>query len=260
MGINLSGIDLANVAESVPFEAIPAGWYNCIMTDMESKPTKDGNGSYLECTYSITDGAHKGRKLFDRLNVQNANATAVEIAFGTLKSIYSAVGKVRVSDSSELYNIPLKVKVGLRAARTDDNGKTYEASNEVKGYDGINSARGAAPVGGVAGSPAGTPAWAVGAAPAVAAPVAAPAPVVAAPAPAPAPISYRMTEKANGATREAFEAQGWSLEQLIEHGYMAPNAPAAPAAPAPAPAPAAWSPPVAAVAAPAVGGVAPWAR
>jgi len=35
---------------------------------------------------------------------------------------------------------------------------------------------------------------------------------------------YEMTEKANGATRDAFIAQGWTDSMLIEHGYMkAPN-------------------------------------
>ena len=50
------------------------------------------------------------------------------------------------------------------------------------------------------------------------------APALAAPAPSaapppPGPKSLIMTEKAGGATKEAFESQGWSEQQLIDHGY-----------------------------------------
>lgn len=54
-----------------------------------------------------------------------------------------------------------------------------------------------------------------------AAPVAAPPPVPATPPPAaPAQPQYVMTAKANGATREAFHANGWTDEALIQNGYM----------------------------------------
>lgn len=52
-----------------------------------------------------------------------------------------------------------------------------------------------------------------------AAPPAAPAP--AAPPAAPAPVvEFIMTEKAQGATKEQFIAQGWTEDALLEHGYM----------------------------------------
>lgn len=46
-----------------------------------------------------------------------------------------------------------------------------------------------------------------------------PPPIVPPAAPAAVPI-YTMTPAANGLTREAYHASGWSDQQLIEHGYM----------------------------------------
>jgi hypothetical protein len=43
-----------------------------------------------------------------------------------------------------------------------------------------------------------------------------------APPPTPAAPAYEMTAKANGATRDAFIAQGWTDTMLIEQGYMLP--------------------------------------
>lgn len=59
----------------------------------------------------------------------------------------------------------------------------------------------------------------------VALPAGEPPAALAAPVPAPTPAvpevpkTLVMTEKAGGATKEAFEAQGWSEQQLIDHGY-----------------------------------------
>lgn len=39
---------------------------------------------------------------------------------------------------------------------------------------------------------------------------------------APKPSVYMMTPKANGLTRDAYKAAGWSDEQLIQHGFMLP--------------------------------------
>lgn len=189
MGVNLSTVNLDGIDPNVAFDPLPAGWYNCTIINSEMKPSgpnaKDPDGMYLELTMQVMDGEHAGRKVFDRLNVQNTNAVATEIAFKTLKSIYNSVGKQRVDDSSELHGIPLKVKVKLRPKTAE-----YDANNEIQGYDHISSdhATGAGVGGaiahGVPGAATGTPAWATG--PGAAAPPVAPSGPPAAPA-APVP-------------------------------------------------------------------------
>lgn len=117
------------VAPATAFEAIPAGNYAAIITESAMKPTKRGDGEYLQLTLQIIDGEHSGRKLFDRLNLNNPNATAVDIAQRTLSAICHAVGVMQPQDSAELHDIPMQVKVGVEKNATDGTN-----SNVIKGY------------------------------------------------------------------------------------------------------------------------------
>lgn len=125
---NLSGFDATQVDPSVDFEPIPAGKYLAIITDSGMKPTKSGNGSYLELTFQVLDGPYKNRLLWSRLNLDNPNRQAVEIARGQLSAICHAVGVPRPKDSVELHGIPLTITVRLK--RRDDG----EVFNEIRGY------------------------------------------------------------------------------------------------------------------------------
>lgn len=132
------------VAPATAFEAIPAGNYAAIITESAMKPTKRGDGEYLQLTLQIIDGEHSGRKLFDRLNLNNPNATAVDIAQRTLSAICHAVGVMQPQDSAELHDIPMQVKVGVEKNATDGTN-----SNVIKGYatagNGKPAPRAAAP-------------------------------------------------------------------------------------------------------------------
>ena len=148
--------DASQVAPSEALEAIPAGWYNAQMTASEMKPTVDGTGAYLLAEFTVLSGDYAGRKLFDRINLQNKNPVTVEIGYKTLSAICHAVGVIQVQDSQQLHGRPLQLKASLRAAGPGADGKHYEASNEVKGYKGMDGA--GVPM---AGAPAGgAPSWA----------------------------------------------------------------------------------------------------
>ena len=133
MNGNLSGFNAAEVEPQGSFEPIPAGWYTAMITDSEFKPTKNGNGEYLQLRLDVIEGEHEGRVLFDRLNLNNPNQTAVEIAQRQLSAICRAVGVMTPQDSNDLHDKPLKVKVSIRPA-----GNGYEASNEVKAYEAVD--------------------------------------------------------------------------------------------------------------------------
>ena len=77
---NLQGFDANEVEPANDLEPIPVGKYVAVITDSEMKPTKSGAGSYLQLTFQIIEGEHSGRLLWVRLNLDNPNATAVEIA------------------------------------------------------------------------------------------------------------------------------------------------------------------------------------
>lgn len=182
MGAPLN-FDARTVAPNEAFEPIPAGWYNGKIVESEMKATANGAGAFLALTIQIMDGQYVNRKVFDRLNLQNQNAVAQEIAYKTLSAICHATGVIQVTDSSQLHGIPMQVKVSLRPAGPGNDGKMYEANNEVKGYKPVENKPA------VAG---GTP-WAGGPPTTTAAPVAV-APVAAPPAQA----AYKVGDVVNG--------------------------------------------------------------
>ena len=124
---NLSGFNAANVEPTGPGGAIPAGDYQVIIVESAEAATKAGNGKLLNLTLQIVDGEHKGRKLYDRLNLWNANDKARAIAQGTLSAICRAVNVLTPQDSAELHHKQLTARVVVGE---------YEGKprNEVKGY------------------------------------------------------------------------------------------------------------------------------
>jgi hypothetical protein len=132
--VDLKGFDAEVVEPTSTFDIIPDGEYLAMMIDSEEKPTKSGDGKYLQLTWEIVDGEHKGRRLWDRLNVDNKNDTAVKIAMGTLSAICRAVGVMKPKDSSELHEKPCLIKV-ITEERSDKPGVK---KNEIKGYAAKN--------------------------------------------------------------------------------------------------------------------------
>jgi hypothetical protein len=124
---SLSGFD-ASTVEPNGFDPIPAGEYEVAIVASEMKPTKDGSGKYLNLELQVLSGQFQNRKLFDRLNLENKNAQAVQIAKGTLSGICRAVGVLTPKDSSELHLKPMVASVKVR--KSDEHGD----QNEIKGY------------------------------------------------------------------------------------------------------------------------------
>ena len=147
---NLNGFDANNVDPATDFEPIPAGKYLAVITDSEMKPTKNGKGHYLELTFQVIDGAYKNRMLWSRLNLDNPNAQAVQIAQGELSAICRALGVMQPKDSIELHNLPLLITV--KCKRREDTG---DVTNEVRGY-----AKKEATVGAPQQETTSTPPWA----------------------------------------------------------------------------------------------------
>ena len=149
--MELAGFDASQVEPSTPREVIQAGWYKAVITKSEEKPTKAQTGSYLQLSLEIIEGEHQGRVISDRLNLNNPNATAVEIAQRTLSAICRAVGVMTPRNSEDLHDKPLMVKVKVKPADA-----TYSASNEIDGYEAASGspAKASAPA-----AAASTPPW-----------------------------------------------------------------------------------------------------
>lgn len=126
---DLQGFDANAVEPNESFDPLPNGDYLCMIVASEMKPTKSRQGSYLELEFEVLEGPHRGRKLWDRLNLQNPNETTVRIARGTLSAICRAVGVLTPADSYELHDRPLSCKV--RVERRPD---VDDFTNVIKGY------------------------------------------------------------------------------------------------------------------------------
>ena len=125
----LNGFDASKVEPTTDFDPIPAGKYLAVITSSEMKPTKSGNGSFLELCFQILDGPYKNRMLWSRLNLSNPNELAVKIAQGELSAICRALGVLTPRDSAELHNLPLQISV--KCKRRENDGEIY---NEIRGY------------------------------------------------------------------------------------------------------------------------------
>lgn len=131
--------ETANVAPSQSRELLPAGKYNVQVVSSEFKDTSTG-GQMLVLEMDILDGPHQGRKMWDRLNLENANPKAVEIAEETLRDICLAIGRQGCSDSEELHLKPMTATIKVRPAGNDKKGIYREAANEIGGYKPLEQA------------------------------------------------------------------------------------------------------------------------
>ena len=233
--------DASKVAPAQALEPVPTGWYVGTMTSSEVKENSKKNGKILEVEYTIaTPDQYKGRKLYDRFNIENPNQQAVEIAYAQLSAVCHAINVIQFQDPAQLHNRPLQIRAVLTPAEIGADGKQYEARNEVRGYKALELAatNTAAPAASAAFVP--PPVEAAQPAPAV---QAAPAPVAPAPVEAPAPVAPVAIDWKTAATNDGWkphpQSAGWWYKDKdvksdadVEALFSAPVAPAVPAAPA----------------------------
>lgn len=166
--------DASQVEPSSPRETLPPGKYPAHIVASEMKATSKG-GQMLVLEFEVLEGEHESRKLWARLNLDNPNPKAVEIAQRELSAICRATGQITVSDSEALHFKPVLLTVKVEAPRPKPDGSgDYPAQNSIAGYEPHTRA-----AGGFATRPAAVAARP--AAPAQAAPVAAGATTTAAP-------------------------------------------------------------------------------
>lgn len=146
---NIADFDASQVEPSAGFEAFPSGKYVAAITASEMKPTKKGNGKYLQLTFQILDGQYKNRLLWVRLNLENQNAEAVKIARGELSAICRAVNVLKPGDSQALHNRPMIINV--KCSKREDAG---EITNEISSYKPLDGSAAAAPTAAAAAAPA----------------------------------------------------------------------------------------------------------
>ena len=126
---NLNGFDANTVEPTTEFDPVPAGKYLAVVAASEMKPTKNGKGSYLELQFQIIEGEYANRNVWARLNLDNPNPQAVQIARAQLSAVCRAVGVMTPKDSCELHNLPLVIDVKCKKRQDND-----EITNEIKAF------------------------------------------------------------------------------------------------------------------------------
>jgi len=147
---NLDGFDPSSVPQE-EYTVLPAGDYVGCIISSEKKITKSGSGAYINLTIEIIDGPFSGRRVWDLINLWNVNPKAVEIAQRTLASICTATGVIKPTDTSDLHNIPIGIKLGV------DPDTGWGEKNRVKKYYAVGGTIAETPAA-PAPAPAG-PAW-----------------------------------------------------------------------------------------------------
>ena len=109
---------------------LPAGSYDMIIVKSDVKPTKAGTGHYLELEMQVIAGEHSGRRHWERLNVDNPNKQAEEIAKEALAALCFAVGVTDVEDTVQLHDIPFVAHMEIDRKEPDRNRITgYATAN-----------------------------------------------------------------------------------------------------------------------------------
>ena len=135
--------DASQVEPDQPRDPLPAGEYLAQIIDSSMEPTKSNNGQFLKLTYQVVDGPMQGRMVWARLNLDNPNEKAVEIAQRQLSAICHACGALQVNDSVQLHNLPHVIKVDV-----EQRDPQYGPSNIIKSWrraDGAAAAKPPAP-------------------------------------------------------------------------------------------------------------------
>ena len=129
--------DATSIAPRESFDPVPNGWYSVTITDAQWATTKAG-AEALALTMEIDGNAHPqfaNRKLWTRLNLNNASDKAREIAQRELSSICHAIGRLQLANVSDLLGASMLAKV---VAKPAEDG--YDARNEIKGYKAAGDA------------------------------------------------------------------------------------------------------------------------
>ena len=139
--INFKASAIQIEERSNSFGPLPAGEYEMMIVKSETKPTKSGNGHYLELEMHVVSGQHSGRRHWERLNLDNPNQQAVKIAEESLAKLCMALNIDDVADSEQLHDQVFIAEIGID--------KKDETRNVIWGYQGvgghINNAKPKAP-------------------------------------------------------------------------------------------------------------------
>ena len=146
--------DASQIAPQASTGPLPAGVYLAHIVESDVQPLKSGNGEGLKLTFEIIDGQHKGRKVYENLNIRHTSEDTQRIAQSQLSALCHAVNVIKLMDTAALHFKPVRINVTVREAVGQ-----YKASNNIKGYEAAGGGISAPATAPTPAPVAETPAW-----------------------------------------------------------------------------------------------------
>jgi len=132
-------LDPATVPAAKGFELVPPGWYNLLIEEAEAKDASTG-GKRIALVLQIVGGEHSGRKIFEGLNLVNANPQTELYAFQRLAEIGKALG-IKIRGTAQIID---KVVQGKVVIKKDKKHPDREPENQVAFYKAVEGTPAAA--------------------------------------------------------------------------------------------------------------------
>lgn len=111
-------------------EPLPIGFYNLVITRSVMKPTKAGDGKYLEVEFDIAAPAEYGnRKFWDKLNIFNKNTVAQKIGREQLSDLLKAINLSGEADPEDMVGASVNAYILIEPAKDG-----WEAKNKCGKY------------------------------------------------------------------------------------------------------------------------------
>jgi len=117
-------------------EALPRGKYMMAGIEAEMKTARLGDGKFLEVVFEVSEGEHKGRRIWQNFNFSNASPAAVEIGQREFRTFCQAVGRLKVQNSSQVLGISFWAVVGFEKLKKDEAAMNPppEPKNKITNY------------------------------------------------------------------------------------------------------------------------------
>lgn len=120
------------------YEPVPEAWYLVRIVKSDMKPTKAGDGSFLEMSLEIIEGPQKGKILYLRANYINKSEKAVEMGLKLLATVARCVGIYgTVADSAMLHNIPFQAFASVKKGENDQISNELQKFKDANGNDPV---------------------------------------------------------------------------------------------------------------------------
>lgn len=123
--LNQFANEIENAKSGSQYAQVPSGDYVVACVGEQEKQNSKKTGHYIQLDFEIQEGEFMGEKLVDRINHDNPNETARNIAWGTLKQLGQAIDQHPLPSTEALLGKRLIAKVKNKQSDRpieDDNG------------------------------------------------------------------------------------------------------------------------------------------